>query len=183
GVGRSNGNDATCSTGSEKPTAPIDLLPRNAAAVSDALTVSAPTETTETAPALSGAIDYATDYVAHAVGRIEAVVLFTDRLPSTCPNALQELETIARDARAGMHDVVVDHVCTHAFTEPYVVGLGRPSALDLIALAGSGGVTHELAATGEIASQITNFLSTVSDPNGCDYAMRMPAHPVFTLHP
>jgi hypothetical protein len=144
-----------------KPTTPIRPLPANASAISAAIAATKPAGSTPTVPALTGALEYAKTYAKGAPGRTVAVVLVTDGTPTNCTgNTVNAAATLAAQALGGTPPI-----------KTYVIGLGNTSALDQIALAGSGGAAHYFPASGDVATRLGAALRTIAGMVTCRYAI------------
>ncbi len=147
------------------PAQPIAPLPGNAASISEAIGSTTPNGGTPTVPALQGAIAYAKAYMTKAAGRGAAIVLVSDGLPTGCletNNTVPGATMLVQQAFTGSPSI-----------RTFVVGLGNTSALDQIALAGSGGMTHYFPATGDVAGKLVSALKTITGIVNCDYAIPM----------
>ncbi len=140
------------------PTVPIALLPGNAMNVTNAITANSPGGGTPTLPALTGALDYARTYTMNTPGRSAAVLLVTDGIPNGCASTIPAAAMAAQQAYAGTPQI-----------KTYVVGLGDTAALDQIALAGSGNMTHYFPATGDVAGQLAKVLQQITGAITCKY--------------
>ncbi len=106
----------------------VDVIPNVGPAISTSLGNHAPDGLTPTAPALAGAIQAAQARAAQYPDHIVAVVLATDGTPTECdPLDEASIANLAAAAYAGSPQVLT-----------FVIGLGNLTALDAIALAGSG---------------------------------------------
>jgi hypothetical protein len=143
-----------------RPTVPIGPLPGNAMAITDAIAANAPGGGTPTLPALTGALDYARTYTMNTPGRSAAVLLVTDGIPNGCTSTIPAAAMAAQQAFEGMPRI-----------KTYVVGLGNTAALDQIALAGSGGMTHYFPATGDVAAQLAAVLHEITGTITCKYTI------------
>jgi hypothetical protein len=150
-----------CNAGAyARPTVPIAPLPGNATAIADAITANGPNGGTPTLPALTGALDYARTYTMNTPGRSAAVLLVTDGIPNGCTSTIPAAAAIAQQAYDGMPRI-----------KTYVVGLGDTAALDQIALAGSGNMTHYFPATGDVAGQLAAVLKEITGTITCKYTI------------
>ena len=145
------------------PAVPIAPLPAGGAAVLGAIATQAPSGVTPTAPALLGAIDYAKAYTNAHAGRTAAVVFVTDGLPNGCNSTIDLAVAAAKDGYDG------------AAITTYVIGLGSTSALDQIALAGSGNLFHYFAASGDVATKLQAALKQISEAITCSYNVPTPS--------
>jgi hypothetical protein len=143
-----------------RPTVPIAMLPGNAMAITDAIAANGPGGGTPTLPALTGALDYARTYTMNTPGRTAAVLLVTDGIPNGCTSTIAAAAMAAQQAYAAMPQI-----------KTYVVGLGNTAALDQIALAGSGNMTHYFPATGDVAGQLAAVLHEITGAITCKYTI------------
>jgi hypothetical protein len=94
-------------------------------------------------------------------------VFVTDGMPNDVCVPPSTVQLAADAAKAGFEGT--------PSIETYVVGLGATSALDQIALAGSGGTTHYFDANGaDAATKLRDIFKLVSKPVGCDYPTPAP---------
>jgi hypothetical protein len=93
-------------------------------------------------------------------GRNAVVVLVTDGIPNGCNSTVDQATMVAAEGFAGTPSI-----------KTYVVGLGATSNLDPIALAGSGGETHYIPATGDVALAITSGLQSITHPTTCVFTV------------
>jgi hypothetical protein len=141
---------------------PIAPIPAGGTAVLNRIAATIPGGTTPTVPALQGAILYAKQYMLQNPGKVAAVVFVTDGMPNDVCTPPSSVQLAADAAKAGFDGT--------PSIETYVVGLGATSALDQIALAGSGGATHYFDANGaDAATKLRDILKLVSKPLTCDY--------------
>jgi hypothetical protein len=139
---------------------PIAPLPAGGTAVLNRIAITQPRGVTPTVPAIQGAILYTQQYLKDNPGRGAAVVLVTDGMPNQCNSDVPGAAAAAKAGYDGTPRV-----------ETYVLGLGATAALDDIALAGSGGVTHYVDAKTDPATALRDLLKLVAHPLTCDYAV------------
>jgi hypothetical protein len=137
---------------------PITPLPTGGTAVLNRIAATAPGGITPTVPALQGAILYAQKYMTDNPGKSAAVIFVTDGMPNGCSSTVELAVAAAKAGYDGTPRV-----------ETYVLGLGVVDALDQIALAGSGGVTHYVDANTDPATKLRDLLKMVAHPITCDY--------------
>jgi hypothetical protein len=139
---------------------PITALPEGGTSILNRIAVTQPSGITPTLWALEGAILYVKQYMAANPTKTAAIVFVTDGMPDspTCPGSVQQAADAAKAAFDGTPSIAT-----------YVVGLGATSALDQIALAGSGDATHYIDANGDTATKLRDLLKLVSHPLTCDY--------------
>jgi len=158
------GNNGQCNiAGYANPAVAIAPLSMSAMAISNAIAANMPAGNTPTVPALTGALNYARTYTMNTPGRAASVVFVSDGLPNDNCNpqsSIPRAVTAATTAFNGMPSI-----------KTYVVGLGDVAALDEIALAGTGGVTHYFPATTDVATQLAAALTTIAGAITCDYVI------------
>jgi hypothetical protein len=93
-------------------------------------------------------------------GRTAAVLLVTDGVPNGCQSTINAAAMVAQQAFAGTPPI-----------KTYVVGLGNTAALDQIALAGSGNMTHYFPATGDVTGQLSAVLKEITGTITCKYTI------------
>jgi hypothetical protein len=93
-------------------------------------------------------------------GRNAVVVLVTDGIPNGCNSTVDAAAMVAAEGFAGTPSI-----------KTYVVGLGATSNLDPIALAGSGGETHYIPATGDVALAVTSGLQSIAHATTCVFTV------------
>jgi hypothetical protein len=144
------------------PVVPIAPLPGSAAPVANAIMMNMPAGGTPTTPAVQGAINYARAYTMQQMGmRTAAVLLVTDGNPTGCNgNNVNAISAAAQAAFMGTPQI-----------KTYVVGLGNVAALDAVALAGSGGLTHYIPASGDVAGALSMALTQITGMITCAYTI------------
>jgi hypothetical protein len=152
------------------PEVEINLLSNNSTAIATSLSNHSPVSFTPTEPALQGALDHMAAWAATHSGRAPAVVLVTDGFPSECdiPSnlgtapAITDLVTRASAAYGGPYKI-----------RTFVVGmLNGPgvSNLDQVATAGGTKAFHIDPAGGDIGTQVTAALLSISKATlVCDF--------------
>jgi hypothetical protein len=151
-----------CNQDYSKPDVPIAPASTNAAQFGTVLGMLTPHLNTPTEQVLTGSYKAAQAYIAANPGRSVAVVLVTDGMPFACNNDKTGAASaaLAKTAFEGTPSI-----------ETYVVGLGKVDTLDAIALAGTGGVTHYIAANADATQKILDLLKAVSTMITCDYTI------------
>jgi hypothetical protein len=115
------------------PEVPIQVLPGVASAITSSLSKHGPGGGTPTAPALTGATQYASQWAAAHPDRKTIVVLATDGDPTGCTgNAVQDVANIASGAHLANPSV-----------DTFVIGVGS-SLTSLNAIAAAGGTGQAL---------------------------------------
>src|SRR5262249_49173967 len=84
----------------------------------------------------------------------------TDGIPNGCDSTINGAAMVAQQAFAGTPSI-----------KTYVVGLGDTAALDQIALAGSGNMTHYFPATGDVTGQLTAVAQETTGTITCKYTI------------
>jgi hypothetical protein len=144
-----------------KPVVPIDTLDTSGPAIISAMNDMVPGGLTPSAPALSGALDYAASWAKDHPGRAMGVVLVTDGYPTQCqPSSITGLASIAEQAHENA-----------PYVRTYVIGLGGDYNLDAIA---DGGGTHAAFKVdeGSITSSFSMALHNVTNTKiACEYAL------------
>jgi hypothetical protein len=169
-AGTGNNNNAQCNVALySTPVVPIAPLPGNAMAFSTAVAASGPNGGTPTTPALTGAIAYARAYTMMQMGqRTAAVVLVTDGLPSGCNSSVMNAAAAAQAGFMGTPSI-----------KTFVIGMGDTAALEEIALAGSGGMSHFIPTAGDVVGTLTTALTQISGMVTCNYAIPAGSNPAL----
>ena len=146
----------------ETLTVPIDVLPANAFALTNAMPADALGTGTPTYPALKGALMQATAYQdAHPTHKV-IVVLATDGDPNGCDDAIDDIAGLATSALG------YDGVRT------YVIGVPGATIANLDKIAVGGGTT----AAYDVTKDITQFSATIAQIRlvglGCDFQIPPP---------
>jgi hypothetical protein len=119
---------------------------------------------TPTAPALTGALQYAASFAEDNPGRATFVVLVTDGYPTQCdPNSVSAISEIAETAHL-----------MEPYVRTYVIGLAAEFNLDNIAVAGG---THQafLVDAANVTDSFVNALRNVSNTRlACEYVIPPP---------
>jgi hypothetical protein len=164
GIGFFGLQDTTTScsvTSYATPTVSLAPLPANAAAIKSAIAATMPGGGTPTAPALQGAIEYARTYTMQAGAHQAAVVLVTDGAPTGCGQVdVMPAVAVAQAGYTGTPQV-----------RTFVVGMGKTSALDQVALAGSGGTAHYIPTQGDVAGTLLAALDSITGMATCAYSI------------
>ncbi len=156
------------------PAQPIAALPGASAALISSLDAQTPAGNTPTGPALSGALQQASDWAsAHPDHRV-VVVLATDGSPTNCsPTNTDEISDIAGDAFATAPNVktVVIGVLAQADIDN-----GLKIALDKIARGGGTDQAILVDAAKDITAQFQAALESIrTDPLACEFKIPEPA--------
>jgi hypothetical protein len=146
---------------------PITPLPAGGTAILNRIAVTQPVGKTPTVPAIQGGILNVQKYMAENPGRSAALVLVTDGMPEGCTNNTVQFAVDA--AKAGYDGTTGSDGALAPRVETYVLGIGDVAALDQIALAGSGGLTHYVNANTDPAVALRDLLKMVAHPLTCDY--------------
>jgi len=155
------GNNDCNVQGYATPVVPIAPLPGSATPIGDAIMMNMPAGDTPTTPALQGAIQYASTYTIQQMGmRAAAVLLVTDGNPNGCNSTVNNASAAAMAGFMGTPQI-----------KTYVVGLGTVATLDAIALAGSGGLTHYIPASGDVAGALSMALTQITGMITCAYTI------------
>ncbi|PIE05276.1 MAG: hypothetical protein CSA75_05605, partial [Sorangium cellulosum] len=105
------------------PAVPMNLLPDVAADINNAMSSTVANGSTPMAPALSGAIEYAADWLVGQPDHVAIVVLATDGYPTHC--VPDSIESVADVAAGGFNDLGI---------KTFVIGIGTHlSNLNMIA--------------------------------------------------
>ena len=161
------GTDSCVAEDYDDPPVPIAQLPGNASAVTSAIMGQGPTgNSTPTAPALEGAIDYAQGWAANNPGRLVLVVLATDGEPTGCnPN---RVDTVAARAKEGFEQ--------SPSVSTFVIGVGSElTTLNLIAQ--EGGTDQALIVSGgpNTGQEFLDALNIVRGAVSCKFQIPVPA--------
>jgi hypothetical protein len=132
-----------------RPVVDIAPLPGNGALIKNAVTATTPNGGTPTAPALQGAVQYATSYQAAHTDRKVAIVLATDGQPNDCNSTVQSVANIAASAFAQTPPLPT-----------YVLGIG-PSTGDLNAIAAAGGTRTAYMVMASGSDQLLQALNSI----------------------
>jgi hypothetical protein len=158
---------ASCEIGDyAAPEVPLATLPGAASAVVASLASHSPTGNTPTGPALQGAIDYASGWLASNPSRKAAVVLATDGKPNACsPNDVSAIAALAAAAAGGSPSIVT-----------FVIGVGDELAeLNSIAAAGGTGQAFLVDTNQNVNDQFLAALLSIQDAVlACEYLIPTP---------
>jgi hypothetical protein len=133
------------------PSVPLSLPPNHAPVVTD-IGTHGPAGGTPTAPALTGAMQVATQWAQANPGRTTVVVLATDGDPTGCAaNTVQDIANVAAQGLASP-----SHIKT------FVIGVGKSlTSLNAIASAGGTGQAFVLDTGGNVAQQFSDALAQI----------------------
>ncbi len=99
--------------------------------------------------------------------RTAAVLLVTDGVPTGCNrNMVPDAAAAAMAGFTGTPQI-----------KTFVVGMGDTAALDQIALAGSGGMTHYIPTMGDVVGTLTNALTAITGMITCSYTIPAGSNP------
>jgi hypothetical protein len=159
------------------PVVPIANLTGNGAAIEDAIGETTPEGLTPTAPALEGALQYASDWAESHPDRQVIVVMATDGLPTACgstdDDAVRVADTVAV-AEAGL--------AASPSIPTYVIGVvGREDEesvtnLNQFARAGGTGSAFIVDPQGDTQVAFLNAMNAIREANevGCDFEIPSP---------
>jgi hypothetical protein len=154
----------------------VEPLPQVGAAVIDAIHAHAKVGGTPTLPALTGAVEAATNHLATTPGHKVVVVLATDGLPTVCDPALDDPNDI--QAIANLAQVASDGVAQGVQT--FVIGVFSPSEqnevqgnLDSIAMAGGSGSAFVATTTSTVVEQFVEALRQVRLAGVCEFGFQV----------
>lgn len=148
------------------PEVPIGVLPGIAMDITTSLAAHGPTGGTPTAPALTGAIDYARSHALANPNHVTIVVLATDGLPQACDP--QDIPSIAQIAAAGVSGT--PSILT------FVIGVGNElSNLNAIAQGGGTNQAFIVDAGNNAEQQFLAALEAIKGTAlGCAYGIPEP---------
>lgn len=154
-------NDSCVATDYQKPVVGIADLPGVGTQIKGAITGTTPAgDTTPIAPALEGAIDYATLWAQQHTDRVTVTVLATDGEPTGCvPN---DVPTAAGHAAEGLNSV--------PSVKTFVIGVGDLSALNAIAQAGGTDQVIPVS-TGNAGEDFLKALDEIRGAISCQYLL------------
>ncbi len=145
------------------PAVPINLLPGVATAVNQAMANTDPGGMTPMAPALWGALDYASEWSKSWPDHVTLVVLATDGYPTHCHPG--EIEDVAAIAEGGF---------TNFGIKTFVIGIGEQlTNLNLIAQQG-GTDAAIMVDTGNAGAEFLAALNQIRGSVGCTYKLPVP---------
>lgn len=145
------------------PAVAMQTLPAGAAAITAALAQEKPGGVTPTAPALEGAILYATNWLTNHPGHKVAVVLATDGMPTQCtPKNVPSIAQIADSAFQATPSIPT-----------FVIGVGSQlSNLNAIAAAGGTSQAYLVDTNAQAGDQFLNALLQIQGVAlGCEYSL------------
>jgi hypothetical protein len=154
-------NDSCVATDYQAPVVPIADLPGIATQIKTAIDAQNPEGAiTPIAPALEGAIDYATQWAQAHTDRVTVVVLATDGEPTGCtPNSVNDA---AAHAAEGLNSV--------PSVKTFVIGVGDLSALNAIAQAGGTDQVIPVS-TGNAGEDFLKALDEIRGAISCQYLL------------
>ena len=146
-----------------RPDVPIEPLPPVAQKIKDSLGRHTPAGGTPTLPALTGAVQYATNWAQNHPDHKTIIVLATDGAPNDCNSTVPGVAMAAAQAYAANPSI-----------QTFVIGVGNTGNLNAIAQA--GGTTQAFVVSDQNANQA--FLDAMNQIRGislaCDYAIPLP---------
>ncbi|MBK7578814.1 MAG: hypothetical protein IPI67_01295 [Myxococcales bacterium] len=153
------GNDSCVSTDYQKPTVGIEPFPGVGPKITAALAAAKPEgASTPAAPALEGAIDYATIWAQQHTDRVTVVILATDGEPNNCtPNSVQDVADHAQEGLTQTPSI-----------KTFVVGVGDLTVLNQVAAAG-GTDKAIIVSAGNAAKEFLDALNKIRGAVGCQY--------------
>ena len=144
------------------PQVPIGQLPAVGASIEAAMNAQSPDGNTPMAPALDGALTYATQWAQQNPSHVTVIALATDGMPSVC--AEEEIEDVAAIAAAG--------AAQSPPVKTFVVGFGMGPALEAIATAGGTEVVD--VAVGNADEEFLAALQTIRELGDCRFQLPVP---------
>lgn len=145
------------------PAVPMNLLPGVATAINNAMASTDPGGMTPMAPALWGAIEYASEWAQGWPEHITLVVLATDGYPTHC--VPEEIEDVAEIAAGGFNNLGI---------KTFVIGIGSElTNLNLIAQKG-GTDAAIMVDTGNAGAEFLAALNQIRGSVGCTYKLPIP---------
>jgi von Willebrand factor type A domain len=151
------------------PVVPIAPAKTSAASIITQIGAQVVGGNTPTHKALAGAFEYIKSYTIQTPGHTAAVLLVTDGTPFACGESHTTTLTVP---------VVQMGFAGTPSIKTYVVGIGNTAALDALALAGSGNLTHYFDGNGDVSSKIQAALKSVSTTITCDYSIPTGGKPI-----
>jgi hypothetical protein len=163
----SGGDGKDSCDASDYAKADVQIAPMDAAqvqALNGSVDAHKPTTATPTAPALSGAIQYATGWQQQNPTHITVVVLATDGEPSEC--TVHDVPAIKKIAADGAQNGI----------KTFVIGVGPSlAALNDIAVGGGTGQAWLVDTGGDVVAQLAGaFKQIQKSAIGCEYAIPQP---------
>jgi hypothetical protein len=158
-------NDSCVAADYEKPVVAIAPLPGVGSQISSAIDATKPSgDSTPSAPALEGAIDYAVGWAQKTPDHITVVVLATDGEPTNCdPNSVQTVVARAAEGFLGAPSI-----------RTFVIGVGG-QLTSLNEIAKQGGTQQAIIVnTGNAADEFLAALNAIRGAIGCAYKMPVP---------
>ena len=152
--------DACNSADYAVPSVAIAPLPMNFVPVRDSMSLHAPSTNRPMAPALQGAVDYATSWATSHPTHTVVTVLITDGEPNECsPTDIASVAQIAANA------------CNASpKTQTHVIGIGTSTvSLDPIAQSGCTNQAFVVDTGADVAQQTLSALNTVRQAYTCEY--------------
>jgi hypothetical protein len=152
--------DACSSTDYGTPAVGIAPLPMNIVPIADSMILHAPSTNRPMAPALQGAVDYATSWATAHPTHTVVTVLVTDGEPNECsPTDIASVAQIAANGCAASPK-----------TQTYVIGIGTSTAsLEPIAQSGCTGQAFIVDTSSDVAQQVWSALAAIRRIYSCEY--------------
>ncbi|HQK20108.1 MAG TPA: VWA domain-containing protein, partial [Polyangiaceae bacterium] len=154
---------ACATTHYSTPAVGITTLPGGAGAIKSSLNATSPFGGTPTGPALTGAIQYATNWANTHPGHTVVVVLATDGDPYSCtPSTIPEISNVAAAGKNQTPSVLT-----------FVIGVGTSLAnMNAIAAAGGTQKAYLVDTGGNVTQQFIQALNDIREKSlGCEYVM------------
>jgi hypothetical protein len=158
-------DDSCVASDYAKPVVPIASLPGVASQITSAIGAAKPSgNSTPTAPALEGAIDYAFSWAQQKPDHITVVVLATDGEPTNCnPNTVTTVVARAEEGFTGTPSI-----------RTFVIGVGSQlTTLNEIAEKGGTGQAIIVSA-GNASKEFLAALNAIRGAIGCAYKLPVP---------
>ncbi len=163
------GGGSSCTIGDyAKPEVGIGMLPANGVNITASINKHGPTGSTPTAPALSGAIEYAKTWATQNPTHTVVVAFATDGDPTECsPQDIPSIANIAKGAANGTPKVLT-----------FVIGVGSSlSSLNAIAAGGGTNQAFVVDTNGNVVQQFGAALKAIQGKAlGCQYAIPVPTN-------
>jgi hypothetical protein len=156
-------DDSCLTVDYRNPAVPMNMLPGVASAINDAMSKTKPSGMTPMAPALWGALEYASDWSKAWPEHVTLVVLATDGYPTHCIPG--EIEDVAAIAEGGFKNFGI---------KTFVIGIGT-ELTNLQTIAEKGGTdTAIMVDTGNAGSEFLDALNQIRGSVGCTYKIPVP---------
>jgi hypothetical protein len=158
------GEDSSCIPGDYRiPAVSIELLPGASGAINGAIGAHGPSGTTPMAPALWGAMEYASEWAGAHPDHATIVVLATDGLPTNCIE--NKSDNVAAIAAGGLDSAGI---------QTFVIGIGD-GLDDLNKIAAAGGTDAALMVeSGNASVEFLQALDQIRGSVACTYKIPLP---------